>query len=145
MTHAQISTFVRAIIQRHVDLLKESWVSVKTLIIRYCRQFLNKIDISGSNRLNKSLKMRKFSLAPTSVKWKFVTYVPDSLDYFGHHKGFVFMRADSNLFVMQLIMCEIKSSQHHVFMLLCGTLNTNKFIGEVDTHVGDNCFQFNYQ
>ena len=128
MTHARISTFVRAIIQCHVDLLKESWVSVKTLIIRYCRQFLNKIDISGSNRLNKSLKMRKFSLAPTSVKWKFVTYVPDSLDYFGHHKGFVFTCADSNLFIMQLIMCEIKSSQHHVFMLLCGTLNTKKFI-----------------
>ena len=114
--------FVRAIIQRHVDLLKESWVSVKTLIIR------NKIDISGSNGLNKSLKTRKFSLAQASVKWKFVTDVPDSLDYFGHHKGFVFMRADSNLFVMQLIMCEIKSSQHHVFMLLCGTLNTKKFI-----------------
>ena len=55
------------------------------------------------------------------------------------------MRANSNLFVMQLIMCEIMSSQHHVFMLLCGTLNTKKFIGEVDIHVGDNCFQFNYQ
>ena len=80
-------------------------MSVKTLTIRYCRQFLNKIDISGSNRLNKSLKMRKFSLAQASVKWKFVTDVPDSLDYFGHHQGFVFMRADSNLFVMQLIMC----------------------------------------
>ena len=65
--------------------------------------------------------MRKFSLAQASVKWKFVTDVPDSLDYFGHHKGFVFMRDDSNLFIMQLIMCEIKSSQHHVFMLLCGT------------------------
>ena len=117
---------MRAIIQCHVDLLKESWVSVKTLIITYCRQFLNKIDISGSNGLNKSLKMRKFSLAQASVKWKFVTDVPDSLDYFGHHKGFVFMRADSNLFVMQLIMCDIKSSQHHVFMLLCGTLNTKK-------------------
>ena len=136
---------MRAIIQCHVDLLKESWVSVKTLIIRYCRQFLNKIDSSGSNRLNKSLKMRKFSLAQASVKWKFVTDVPDRLDYFGHHKGFVFMRANSNLFVTQLIMCETKSSQHHVFMLLCGTFNTKKFIGEVDTHVGDNCFQFIYQ
>ena len=72
--------------------------------------------------------MRKFSLAQASVKWKFVTDVPDSLDYFGHHKGFVFLRDDSNLFVMQLIMCEIKSSQHYVFMLLCGTLNTKKFI-----------------
>ena len=72
--------------------------------------------------------MRKFSLAQASVKWKFVTDVLDSLDYFGHHKGFVFMRADSKLFVMQLIMCEIKSSQHHVFMLLCGTLNTKKII-----------------
>ena len=108
-------------------------MSVKTLIIRYCRQFLNKIDISGSNGLNKSLKMRKFSLAQASVKWKFVTDVPDSLDYFCNHQGFVFMHANSNLFVMQLIMCEIKSSQHHVFMLLCGTLNTKKFIGEVDT------------
>ena len=105
MTHARISTFVRAIIQCHVDLLKESWVSVKTLIIRYCRRFLNKIDISGSNGLNKSLKMRKFSLAQASVKWKFVTYVPDSLDYFCHHQGFVFTCADSNLFIMQLIMC----------------------------------------
>ena len=120
--------FVWVIIQCHVDLLKESWVSVKTLIIRYCRQFLNKIDISGSNGLNKSLKMRKFSLAQASVKWKFVTDVPDSLDYFCNHQGFVFMHANSNLFVMQLIMCEIKSSQHHVFMLLCGTLNTKKFI-----------------
>ena len=80
-------------------------MSVKTLIIGYCRQFLNKIDISGSNGLNKSLKMRKFSIAQASVKWKFVTDVPNSLDYFGHHKGFVFTCADSNLFIMQLIMC----------------------------------------
>ena len=31
------------------------------------------------------------------------------------------------------------------FVLLCGTLNTKKFISEVETHVGDNFFQFNYQ
>ena len=67
-----------------------------------------------------------------------------SLGYFCHHQGFVFTRADSNLFVTQLIMCEINSSQHHVFMLLCGTLNTIKSIWEVETHVGDNFFQFNY-
>ena len=51
-----------------------------------------------------------------------------SLDYFCHHQGFVFTRADSNLFVAQLIMREINSSRHHVFVPLCGTLNTVKFI-----------------
>ena len=34
--------FVRAIVQHHVDLLKESWVSVKTWIIKYCRRLLKK-------------------------------------------------------------------------------------------------------
>ena len=68
-----------------------------------------------------------------------------SLDYFCHHQGFVFTRADSNLFVTQLIMREINSSRHHVFVPLCGTLNTIKFIWEVETHVGDKFFQFNYR
>ena len=58
---------MQAIIQRHVDLLKESWVS-------------EKIDISGSIGPNKSLKTGKFSLAQASVKWKFVT---DVMDIFG--------------------------------------------------------------
>ena len=66
-----------------------------------------------------------------------------SLDYFC--QGFVFTRADNNLFVTQLIMCEINLSRHHVFVPLCGTLNTIKFIWEVETHAGENFFQFNYQ
>ena len=55
-------------------------LSVKTWIIKYCRQFLKKIDISGSIGPNKSLKTGKFSLAQASVKWKFVT---DVMDIFG--------------------------------------------------------------
>ena len=51
-----------------------------------------------------------------------------SLDYFRHHQGFVFTRADSNLVVVQLIMCEINLSRHHVLVPLCSTLNTIKFI-----------------
>ena len=51
-----------------------------------------------------------------------------SLDYFRHHRGFVFTRADSNLVVVQLIMCEINLSRHHVLVPLCSTLNTIKFI-----------------
>ena len=133
---------MRAIIQCHVALLKESWVSVKTWIIRYCQQFLKKIDISSSIGPNKSLKMGKWSLAQASVKWKFVT---DVLDYFCHHQGFVFTCTDNNFFITHPIMCEINLSRDHVFMPLCGTLNTIKFIWEVETHVGENFFQFNYQ
>ena len=51
-----------------------------------------------------------------------------SLDYFRHHQGFVFTHADNNLFVTQLIMREINSSWHHVFVPLCGTLTTIKLI-----------------
>ena len=51
-----------------------------------------------------------------------------SLDYFCHHQGFVFTCVNSNLLVTQLIMCEINLSWYHVFVLLCGTLNTIKFI-----------------
>ena len=47
-----------------------------------------------------------------------------SLNYFCHHHDFVFMRADNNLFITQLIMREINLSRNHVFMLLCGNLNT---------------------
>ena len=54
------------------------------------------------------------------------------------------MHADNNLFIM-LIMREIDSSRHHVSVLLCGTLNAIKFIWEVEMHVGENFFQFNYQ
>ena len=50
------------------------------------------------------------------------------MDNFCHPQGFVFTRADNNLFVAQLIMREINSSRHHVFVPLCGTLNTVKFI-----------------
>ena len=53
-----------------------------------------------------------------------------SLDYFCHHQGFVFTHADNNLFVMQLTTSEINSSQHHVFVPLCGTLNTIEFTWE---------------
>ena len=63
-----------------------------------------------------------------------------SLDYFFHHQDFVFTRADNNLFVTQLIMREINSSRHHVFVPLCGTLNAVKFISEVETPVGENFF-----
>ena len=66
------------------------------------------------------------------------------MDNFCHHQGFVFTRADNNLFVAQLIMREINSSRHHVFVPLCGTINTIKFTWEVETHVGDIFFQFNY-
>ena len=54
-------------------------------------------------------------------------------------------RANKNLFVMQLIMREINSSWHQVFVLLCGTFITIKFIWEVETQVGDKFFQFNFQ
>ena len=66
---------MQAIVQRLFE--GESWVSVKIWIIKYCQQFLKKIDISGSIGPNKSLKTGKFSLAQASVKWKFVTDVPD--------------------------------------------------------------------
>ena len=81
---------MRAIVQRHVDLLKESWVSVKTRIIKYCRRFLKKIDISGSIGPNKSLKTGKFSLAQASVKWKFVTDAPDIFGLFLSPSRFCF-------------------------------------------------------
>ena len=68
-----------------------------------------------------------------------------SMDYFFHHQGFVFMRADNNLFVTQPILHEINSSRHHVFVTLCDTLTTVKFIWKVEMHVGENFFQFNYQ
>ena len=67
------------------------------------------------------------------------------LDYFCHHQGFVFTRADKNLFVTQLIMREINSSWHHVFVPLCGTFDTIKFIWEVEMQVGEKFFQFNFQ
>ena len=51
-----------------------------------------------------------------------------SLDYFFHHQDFVFTRADNNLFVTQPILREINLSLHHVFMPLCDTLTTVKFI-----------------
>ena len=82
-----------------------------------------KVDISGSIGPNKSLKTGKFSLAQASVKWKFVTDAPDIF-----RLGLVFTRADNNLFVTQLIIREINSSRHHVFVPLCGTLNTIRFI-----------------
>ena len=75
MAYAQISMFhtwqnanlwphfVWAIVQRHVDFLKESRVYVNTWIIKYCRRFLKKLDISRSIGPNKSLKMGKLSLA----------------------------------------------------------------------------------
>ena len=88
------------------------------------RRFLKKVDISGSIEPSKSLKTGH---------------------YFCNHQGFVFTRADNNLFVTQLIMREINSSWHHVFVPLCGTLNTIKLIWEVETHVGENFFQFNHQ
>lgn len=68
-----------------------------------------------------------------------------SLVYFCHHQGFVYTRANSNLFVAQLIVREINSNRHHVFVPLCGTFNTIKFIWEVETRVSENFFQFNCQ
>ena len=61
---------------------QESWASVNTRIVKYCRRFLRKIDISGSIGPNKSLKTGKFSLAQASVKWKFVTNAPDIFGLF---------------------------------------------------------------
>ena len=68
---------MRAIVQRHVDLLKKSWVSIKNLNYKVLSAISEKIDISGSIGPNKSLKTGKFSLAQASVKWKFVTDAPD--------------------------------------------------------------------
>ena len=104
-----------------------------------------KTEISSSIEPNKSLKMGKFSLAQASVNGNLLLMYWISLDYFCHHQGFVFTHADNNLFITQLIMHEINPSWHHVFMLLCGTLNTIKLIWEVEMHVGENFFQFNYQ
>ena len=59
---------------------KAGWML--TWIIKYCRRFLEKIDFSSSNGPNKSLKMGKFSLTQASVKWKFVTDVPDIFGLF---------------------------------------------------------------
>ena len=86
-----------------------------------------KIDISGSIGPNKSLKTGKFSLAQASVNGNLLLMRRISVDNFCHHHGFVFTRADNNLFVAQLIMREINSSRHHVFVPLCGTINTIKF------------------
>ena len=68
---------MRAIVQRHVDLLKKSWVSIKNLNDKVLSAISEKIDISGSIGPNKSLKTGKFSAAQASVKWKFVTDAPD--------------------------------------------------------------------
>ena len=59
-------------------------------IIKYCRRFLKKIDISGSIGPNKSLKTGKFSLAQASVKWKFVTDAPDVFGLFLSPSRFCF-------------------------------------------------------
>ena len=100
--HAEISTFhpwqnanlwphfVWAIVQRHFDLLKKSWVSIKTWIIKYCWRFLKKINIFSSIGPNKSLKTGKFSLAQASVKWKFVTDAPDIFGLFLSPSRFCF-------------------------------------------------------
>ena len=61
---------------------QESWASVNTRIIKYCRRFLKKIDISGLIGPNKSPTTGKFSLAQASVKWKFVTDAPDIFGLF---------------------------------------------------------------
>ena len=119
--------------------VERTWVSVKTWIIKHRLRFLKKIDVSSSIGPNKSLKTGKFSSAQAGVKWRFVMS-QISLDYFFHHQGFVFTRADNNLFVAQPILREINSSLHHVFVLLCGTLTTVKFIWEMETHVGENFF-----
>ena len=42
-------------------------------------------------------------------------------------------------------MHEINSSQHHVFVPLCGTFNIIKFIWEMEMQVGEKFFQFNFQ
>ena len=69
---------------------QESWASVNTRIVKYCRRFLRKIDISGSIGPNKSLKTGKFSLAQASVKWKFVTDAPDVFGLFLSPSRFCF-------------------------------------------------------
>ena len=137
--------FVRAIVQRHVDLLKESWVSVKTWIIKYCRRFLKKSISPVLLGLTSPLKRENSLQLKLVLNGDLLLMRKISLDYFFHHQGFVFTRADNNLFVTQPILHEINLSQHHVFVLLCDTLTTIKFIWEVEMHVGENFFQFNYQ
>ena len=64
---------------------QESWASVNTRIIKYCRRFLKKIDISGSSGPNKSIKTGKFSLAQASV-----TDAPDVFGLFLSPSRFCF-------------------------------------------------------
>ena len=61
---------LRAIIQCHVDLIERKLGCTK------------KINISGSNGPNKSLKIGKLSLSQASVNWKFVTFALDILGLF---------------------------------------------------------------
>ena len=56
---------LRAIVQRRVDLLKESWDEFK------------KIDVSGFTGASNSFEMGKFSSTEAFVNWKLVTVVPD--------------------------------------------------------------------
>ena len=61
---------LRAIVQCHVDLIERKLGRTK------------KIDISGCNGPNKSLKMGKFSLSQASVNWKIVTFALHILGLF---------------------------------------------------------------
>ena len=100
-----------------VHLLKESWIS----------DFKEKIYIYPVLlSLTSSLKRENSLLLKLVLYGNLLLMHWISLDYFCHHQGFVFTHANNNLFVMQLIMHKINSSQHHVFVLLCGTYNTIK-------------------
>ena len=73
---------LRAIVQCHVDLIERKLGRTK------------KIDISGCNGANKSLKMGKFSLSQASVNWKIVTLRCISLDYFYNSYMTIFTMID---------------------------------------------------
>ena len=70
--------------------VERSWVSVKTWIIKHSRQFLKKIDVSGSIGPNKSLKTGQFSSAQVGVKWRFFIDAPDIFGSFLSPSKFCF-------------------------------------------------------
>ena len=104
---------MQGIVQNHVDLLKESWVSVKTCIIKYSAISEKKLISPVLLGLTSPLK-REYSLQLKLVlNVNFLLMRQISLDYFCHHHNLIFTRAKNN-FVTQLIMHEIDWSQHHV-------------------------------
>ena len=96
-------------------------------MIKYCQQFLKKSISPVLLGLTSPLKRENSLQLKLVFNGNVLLMRRISMDNFCHHQGFVFTRADNNLFVAQLIMHEINSSRHHVFVPLCGTINTIKF------------------